>query len=128
MLLRRPPVGHRFTRIFIAQFIEAEVEKVRELARRCDCLRPAREQSHHFIGRFEVPLGVGIEQISCGRDRHLLADTGDDILQRPAVGCVIMDVIGRKDRATMLLCEPVETLDSRSVAAVVEPACRDMMK
>ena len=72
-----------------------------------------------------MPLGIGIEQVTGGRDRHLLADAGDDVLQRPALGRVIMNVVGGEDGAPMLACQPVEPLDPGIVVAPVKPARRD---
>ena len=57
-----------------------------------------------------MPLGIGIEQIASARDRHFLADAGDDVLQRPAVGRVIMDVVGGEDGAAVPARQPVEPL------------------
>ena len=102
------------------------MERVGEFARRRDRVRPAFEQPHHLVRRFQMPLGIGIEQIAGGGDRHFLADAGDDVLQRAAVGRVIMDVVGGEDRAAVCLRDPVEPLDPRSVVAAIEPARRDM--
>ena len=104
------------------------MQRIGEFARRRDRMRPALEQPDHLFRRFQVPLGIGIEQIAGVGDRHLLADAGDDVLQRPAVGRMIMDVVGRKDRAAVLLRQPVEPLDPRIVVAAIEPARRDMAK
>ena len=128
MLLRRAPIGHRLPRIFVAQLVEAEVKRIRELPRRGDRMRPAREQPHHLRRRFQMPLGVGVQQIAGVGDGRLLADAGDDVLQRPAVGRVIMDVVGGEDRAAVGLRDAVQPLDPRIVVAAVKPARRDMAK
>ena len=128
MLLRRSPLGHGLPRIFVTQLVEAEVKRIRELARGRDRVRPAREQPHHLFGRFEMPLGVGIEQVSGRGDRDLLADAGDDVLQRPPVGRMIMDVVGCKNGAAVHPRDPVEPLDPRGVVAAIKPARGDMAK
>ena len=102
------------------------MERVGELARRGNRVRPAREQPHHLRRRFQMPLGIGVEQIARGRDRHLLADAGDDVLQRAAVGRVIMDVVGGEDRAAVRPRDPVEPLDPRRIVAAIKPARGDM--
>ena len=73
-----------------------------------------------------MPLGIGVEEITRGRDRHFLADAGDDVLQRAAVGDMVMDVVGGEDRAAVRPRHPVEPLDPRRIVAAIEPARRDM--
>ncbi len=73
-----------------------------------------------------MPLGIGVEQVTGGGDRHFLADAGDDVLQRPPLGGMIMDVVGRQDGAAMRSRQPVEPLDPRIVAAAIKPARRDV--
>ena len=128
ILLRSSPLGDALPGIFVTQLVEAEVQGVGERARRGNRVRPAREQPRHLGRRFQMPLGIGVEEIARGRDRDLLADAGDDVLQRAAVGGVIMDVIGGEDRAALATRDPVEAFDPRRIVAAIEPARRDMAK
>ena len=48
-----------------------------------------------------MPLGIGVEQIAGIGERHFLADAAHHVLQRAAVGRVIMDVVGRQDGAAV---------------------------
>ena len=102
------------------------MECVGELTRRRDCVRPASEQAAHFLRRFQIPLGIRVEQIASGRERHFLADAGDDVLQRPAFGRMIMDVIGGQDRAALLASDAVELLDPGAVVAPIKPGGGDV--
>ena len=54
------------------------------------------EQAGHLLGRLEVALGVGEQQGCRLGDPRMLADAGDHVLQRPAVGVVVVDVVGRE--------------------------------
>ena len=128
IVLRRLAVGHRLLGIFVAQLVEAEVQRVGECTRGGNRMRPAGEQPRHFVGRLQMPFGIRVQQETGPGDRRLLADAGDDVLQRPAVGRVIMDVVGRNDRAAIRPRQPVETLDPCLVAAAIKVGSRDVAK
>ena len=92
--LRGLAVGVDFFRILVAQFIEAEAAPVSDLARGGNRVRPAGEQALHGGRAFEVPLGIGVEQVPGARDRGLVPDRGHHVLQRAAFGRVVVDVVG----------------------------------
>ena len=73
-----------------------------------------------------MPLGIGIQQISRSGDRHLFANAAHHILQRPAIGLVVMHIIGRQDRRAIGLRHPVEPLDPRRIVSPIQIARRDM--
>ncbi len=123
IILGRAALGHGLERIFIFQFVEAEAEHVGERSSRRNGVRPAGEQKRHFLGRFEVPLAIGIEQIAGAGQGHFLADAGHHVLQRAPLGCVIMDIIGGEDRAALGPRDPVEPLDPRHIVTAIE-MCR----
>ena len=49
----------------------------------------AGEEPRHLLRRLRVPLGIGFEFQPSVMDRAFLADAGEHVLQRPAVGGVI---------------------------------------
>ena len=102
------------------------MQRVGEFPRRRDRVRPAREQPRHLRRRLQMPLGVGVEPIAGGPDRHFLADAGDDVLQRPAIGRMVMDIVGGEDRAAVRARQPIQPLDPRRVVAAIKPARRGM--
>ncbi len=126
MRLRAAPLRHRLARIFVSQLIEAEVQRIGELAGCRNRMRPASEQPSHFLGRFQMPLGIGVQKEARLGDGRLLADARHHVLKRALLGRMIMDVIGSEDRAAVCAGDPVEPLDPRIVVASVVPACRDV--
>ena len=126
MALRTAPLGHGLARIFIFELIEAEVDRIGEGPGCGDGVRPALEQPHHLGRRFQVPLGIGVEQIARSRQRHLLADAAHHVLQRAAIGGVVEHVVGGEDRQAMRLGHAVQSLDPRQIVAAIKMRRRDM--
>ena len=83
-------------------------------------MRPAGEQPRHLGWRFEVSLGVRVQEKAGFRNRCLFADAGHHVLKRPLLRRVIVDVVGRQDRAAVGPRHPVEPLDPGDVATAVE--------
>ena len=54
------------------------------------------EQARHLVRRLEVALGIGEQQRGRLVDPHMLADAGQHVLQRPPVGMMVVDVVGRQ--------------------------------
>ena len=61
MRLRRLALGHRFVGIFVSQLVEREGAGVGDLHGAGERVRMAGEQPRHFVGRFQVPLGIGLQ-------------------------------------------------------------------
>ncbi len=60
----------------MGEFVEAEGEAVEKADRLLDRLRRLGEQARHFVGGFEMALGIGLGQAPGRLQRRLLADAG----------------------------------------------------
>ena len=56
------------------------------------------EQSRHLVGVFEVAFGVGERELARPLQRDPLADAGDDVGERPALGRMHQRIVGRNQR------------------------------
>ncbi len=103
MLLRSLARRHRLVRIFVLEITEREAASFDDIDRAFERRFMASEQTRHLFRAFDVPLGIGFEAKTGLAKRRLLANTGDDVLQRTTAGLMIEHVIGRDDwRATPL--------------------------
>ena len=119
MGLRGLAVWHRLVRIFIFQLIEGEGAGLRDLDGAVKRFLVASEQARHLFRGFQMPLGIGFETEAGFRYRALLADAGEHVLERAAVGCVIEHAArgdeGRSN-AHRKLCE---CRDAGAIAAAI---------
>ena len=67
-----------------------------------------------------MALGIGGKQQAGGRQRPVLADAGEDILERAAFGGVIEHVVGGEQRDAEAPAETIETGETAMVAGAVE--------
>ena len=128
LCLRTAPVGNVLARVLIFQLVEAEIDRVGEFSGRGDRVRPAREQSGHFLGALQMPLGIGMEDIARLLQRYLLANTAHHVLQRPLGRDMIMNVVGGQDGPANIPRDPVEPLDPGQVVAPIEVRRGDVAK
>src|SRR5581483_6469292 len=70
-------------------------------------------------GRLQVALGVGLEPVAGLGQGALLADAGDDIGERLAVGAVVEGIGGGDERRARVPGELVELTQARALAAAV---------
>ena len=126
MLLRRQAIRHRLAGIFVAQFIEREAAGIGQLRGILQRLRPAPEQPLHLVGRFQMPLGIGLQAEAGFLDRHMLADAGQDVLQRAPLRRVIEHIVGGDQGQAMLRAELGELADPSCVIAAIEMADGEM--
>ena len=75
-----------------------------------------------------MPFGIGVEDVAGGFERHLFADAGHDVLQRAAVGGVVVDVVGGQDGAAVGARHPVEPLDLREIVAAIAVGGGDVVE
>jgi hypothetical protein len=85
-------------------------------------LRPSLEQALHFIGRFQMPLGIGQQAKTCFLDRDMLADAGEDVLQRPPLRRVVEHVVGRDQRQAIVRTQLHDQAKAACVIAAIEMA------
>ena len=98
MLLRGLARRHRFVGIAVFQFVERKCDAAGKAKRLGDRIGMIAKQPDHFRCRFQMPLGVGLQQAARGFNGRLLADAGDDILQHPALADVVQHVVGGEQR------------------------------
>ncbi|MCY1171691.1 hypothetical protein D9M73_118120 [compost metagenome] len=101
LLLRRATRDLDFVRILVFELLKAERASGRQLHRtgdRAHILQIASEKALHLRCCFQMAVGKALTALAQIIDRAFLADTGDDILQKSAVGCMIEDVVGSDRR------------------------------
>ena len=84
-----------------------------------DRLGMLAEEPRHLAGRLDVALGVLFEPAAGGRDGQVLADAGDDVLQRAAAGLVVEHVVDGEHRDADAAGEIGEAVEAGAVVAVV---------
>ncbi len=100
-------------------------EKPQRSSSRCglgERLGRSAEQPRHLGGRLQVALGIGFEQPAGLVDRHVLADAGDDVLQRAALGRVIEHVVDGDQRHAGLRGDRLEPGQPARIVAAIEHA------
>ena len=75
-----------------------------------DRLRRVAEQPRHFLRRFQVALGIGGKLAPGAVDGHFLADAGEHVGERAAVGMVIEHVVDRDQRHLRFVRQRCEAL------------------
>ena len=110
---------HRLVGVFVAQLLQIEADALGDLERAGDGLRILREQARHLRAALQMPLGVGLEAIAGLRNRALLADAGEHVGERLAVGVVIERVVGGNERRARLRGELGELAEAPALVAVV---------
>ena len=100
-LHRAAAFGDDLMRVFVGQIGEAKGDPVRQPARLGDGMGPVGEEAQHGLGRFQVPLGIGGQEIARFRHDHAFADRHHHVLQGPPVARVIEHVIGGQNPQPM---------------------------
>jgi hypothetical protein len=96
--LRRGVALAQFFGVAVGELVEAEGDPVEEADRLFHRVGRLGEQARHLFRPFEMALGVGLGQKPGRRERRLLADAGDDVGERPPLGIVHENVVGREKR------------------------------
>ncbi len=89
---------HRLVGIAVFQFVQRKADAAGEPQRLGDRIGIIAKQPDHLGSRFQMPLGVGLQQAARFFNGRLLADAADDILQHPAFAVVVQHIIGGKQR------------------------------
>ena len=126
MLLRFEPVRASLLWVFVAQFLKAELAGIGNVACRAERMRPAPEQPRHFGRAFEVPFGIGLEQVPGGGDGGLVPDRGHHIVQRAAVRGMVQHIVSGEDRQAMRARQFIQPRNPRQIARRIEIARSDM--
>ena len=98
MLLRGLARRHRLVGILVFELVERKRDAAGKAHGFRDRLRQIAKQPRHFMRRLQMALGIGFKPPADGVDGGLLADAGQDILQRAARGMVVQHLVGRQQR------------------------------
>ena len=104
-------------RVLIGKLPQREAAAPHDLLRVCDGMRMAAEQAHHLRGFLEMAIRTGEATEAQFVDGAAETDGRHDILQRPPLGLVIVDVVGGDEFHTHLRGEIVELGQTTGVVA-----------
>ena len=90
--------GDRVIGKAVAQIGHRVFEPLGQLAGAGDGLRQIAEQPRHRVRRLQIPLGVPRQPPPGLRQRRLVADAGEDVVQRPVGRLRETHTVGRHDR------------------------------
>ncbi len=99
VLLHAHARGRRIDRVVVAQLVQGKAAGVDDLEAARERFRMAAEQAQDLGRRLQVALGIRFEAEARLVDRAMLADAGQHVLQRPALGHVVEHVAGREQAA-----------------------------
>ena len=123
-----------FVRIFIPQLAQIEIDPRQHVLCGRDGFRAGGKQPGHFGGMFEMALGVGFQQTSCGFEGPAFANAGQHILQVALAWMGVERVIGRQQgdlRAGgdgVKRRQPPPVASSRLRLPLARPACTEGAK
>ena len=80
----------------------------------------AGEEPGHLLRWLQVPLGIGFEFQPSVMDRAFLADAGEHVLQRPAVGGVIEHGTGGDEGKAHACRQLRKRGDAGSIVAAID--------
>ena len=120
-LLRARRIAGRLVGVVVAELVEGEFEALQHGEGFGDRLGVVAKEPRHLGGVLEVALGILFEQPAGILDRPVLADAGDDVLERPAFGRVVEHVVGGEKRHAVAAGDAVEEGKATPVAGAVEP-------
>ena len=106
-------------RVAVPKLVHREGDGLRDLQAGGDGVRPVGEEAAHLLGRLQVPLGVGLQQVARAVDPGAVADAGHHVLKGAALGHVVAHVARGEDRAAVGLRHRVETVHARAVVAAM---------
>ena len=98
MLLRGLALRHRLVGIFVFEFAEREAAGFGDFDGAGDGVGKALEQPRHFRGRLEVPFGIDGEPQAGFGECAFFPHAGEHIGERPALRCVIENVVDGDER------------------------------
>ena len=108
--------------ILVFELVEREFAASEQVQRLLDRLRRGAEQARHFLRRFQMTLGIGLETPPRRGERHMLADRGHDVLQGAPLGRVIEHVAGGDERHARRAGERGEAGEAPRIVAAVAHA------
>ncbi len=119
-LLHRRLAALVLDRVLVAELVEAELAAVDDFANALDRVRVLAEQPVHLRRRLQVPLARREPMEAQLLNGAFEADSGDDVVQRPALGRVVVHVVRGNQAYAGLRREGVEGVESSCVVAPEE--------
>ena len=112
-------------RIFgVLQFLERETAAVEKDIGLPDGVGIFAEQARHLGRRLQMPLGIGFQEAAGRIDGQVLADAGDDVLQRPRFGGVIEHVVDGDERCPSNASTAVASMRGGGMTMRLRPAMK----
>ncbi|MCC2666077.1 MAG: hypothetical protein K0S35_3999 [Geminicoccaceae bacterium] len=126
VLLHAHARGRRVDRVVVAQLVQGKAAGVDDLEAACERFRMAAEPAQDLGRRLQVALGIRFEAEARLVDGAVLADAGQHVLERPALGDVVEHVAGREERRAAAGGELGQSLDPGGIVAAVAVLCREI--
>ncbi|GBF26178.1 hypothetical protein MnTg02_01215 [bacterium MnTg02] len=123
MLLRRLTFGHRFVGIFVNKLIKGKGAGLGNLDRAGESIFESLKEASHLRRTLQMPLPIGLKAKPRLTDRTFLANAGQHVLERFALGPMIEHVVSGDDGNANLFTEPVKGGDACPVVPAI--AVRD---
>src|SRR6185437_363842 len=92
-LLRRLAIANCLLVIAVGELIEPEADPPNELLRLPERFRMFAKQPGHFLGGLDMALGILLKPTAGLKDRDVLANAGDDVLQHPPFRDVVEHIV-----------------------------------
>jgi hypothetical protein len=118
--LRAGARRHRLVGVFVFELIERKAAGLGDLHGAFHRRLMAAEQAGHLGCRLQMALGIGLEPKARLRNRAGVADAGDDVVQRLAVGVMEEHGIGGDERRRMAHRQSCQAVEPGPVAAAIE--------
>ena len=128
IVLRAHTIGVNLARIFISELLQIKLTSIGHRARCRNRMRPFCKKALHCGRAFQMTLGIGVEDCASTRNRGLMADRGHDIVQRAALGAMVMHIIARQNGKAMRFGQSVKPSDAGDIIAAIKIACSNVFE
>jgi hypothetical protein len=118
--LRARARRHRLFGILVFELIEREAAGLGDLHGAFHRRLMAAEEAGHLGCRLQMALGIGLEPEARLRNRAGLADAGEDVVERLAVGVMEEHGIGGDERRRIARRQRCQAVEPGPVAAAIE--------
>ncbi len=118
MFVRAAPRGHQLVRILVVQLVQTKVAAACNLYGAFQPLGVRRVTAPKLLASAQVPLRVGEQPPARGRERALLPNARQHVLEIPPLGHVVVHVVGCNERNPGLSRQLGELLQPHTVRHV----------
>ena len=117
--MRRPPAGHGFHRIFVAQFAQIEAAGLGNVHRAAHGIGIIGKQPRHLRRWLQVALGIGRQPIAGSVYSAVLANAGQHVSQGAPRRGMHMGIVGRNQRCANRLGNACQDLQPLAIIASI---------